>query len=224
MSPPAPRSDLDARVAASPLLHTMRTMARDKRALRLKQKKRRRQLAQSRTGQVDFAAAWPLTSCVMSDDWDQYGTLVQIAVTRTRRPDDPHSDCAVGVFLVDPGCLGVKDGFAKIATRAERREIIEGISRMSPLSEVSPDLAMKVIRDATVYAADLGFAPHPDARAPLTLLHDADPSAATEEVPLGSDDGKPFYVSGPNDDAGKICRQLQARLGPDGFHYATMAM
>ena len=224
MSPPAPRSDLDARVAASPLLHTMRTMARDKRALRLKQKKRRRQLARSRTGQVGFASDWPLTSCLMSDNWGEHGVLVQIVVTRTRTPDDPRSDCAVGVFLVDPGCLGVKDGFAKIATQAERRETIERVGRTSLLSEVSPNLALKVIVEATTYASELGFAPHPDAQAPLTLLHDADPSAASEEVPLGGADGKPFYVSGPNDDAERIYRQLEARLGLDGFHCTMMSL
>jgi len=198
-------------------------MARNKRALRLKQKRRRQQFAQSSVGKVSFASAWPLTSCLMSDNWNDLGALVQIIVTRTRRPDDSHSDCAVGVFLVDLGCLGIKNAFAKVVPPPERRQLVADICQSSMMVEVSPDLALKVIQEATVYAAELGFSPDPDAKAALLLLRDADPSAAHEQIHLGGPDGKPHYISGPHDDQEQICHQLESRLGPDGFNYTIQA-
>jgi hypothetical protein len=37
-------------------------------------------------------------------------------------------------------------------------------------------------------------------------------------------DGKPFYVSGPEDSPGfirRVLRTLERHCGPDGFHYLT---
>lgn len=159
----------------------------------------------------------------MSDEWTEHGALVQIVVTRSRLPADPHHNCAIGVFLVDLGCLGIKNAFARITTRAERQELVARIQQTAQLSEVSPDLALKVICEATAYAADLGFDPHPDAAAALPLLHDADPSAAAEQIPLGGPEGKPLYIAGPHDDPDRILHQLEARLGRDAFHYMLRA-
>ena len=194
-------------------------MARDKRAARLKQKKRRQRLVTSPSGRLRAAMTWPPNSCLMSASWAERGQLVQIVVTRARRADDPHSDCAIGVFLVDLGCLGVKNAFAKAVTAAQRREVVAKIEQNARMTEVSPDLALKVIRAGIDYAADLGFDPNPDAHLALLLLHDADPAAATETVPLGGDDGRPLYIAGPNDNPGQIMRQLEARSGPEGFGY-----
>jgi len=50
-------------------------------------------------------------------------------------------------------------------------------------------------------------------------LSGADPDACPAKIPLGGDDGKPFYIAGPYDHARAIVDKLIRRLGPDGFHY-----
>ena len=53
------------------------------------------------------------------------------------------------------------------------------------------------------------------------MLGDANPDACHIRIPLGGPEGKPFFVSGPYDNVGKILAKLQKNAGPDGFHYVA---
>jgi hypothetical protein len=78
------------------------------------------------------------------------------------------------------------------------------------------------IEGALAYAADLGFSPDPDYYRVKALFGDIDSSACTQEFEFG-EDGKPYYVSGPNDSPTHIravMKQLSLRCGgPEGFHF-----
>src|SRR5260370_20041823 len=66
-----------------------------------------------RTG-LGAAADWPLHECVVSRTWKEPGELVQILVARSAG-----DEIAAAGFLVDLGCLGVKDALSHVLSRRE---------------------------------------------------------------------------------------------------------
>jgi len=198
------------------------TKRRQKALQRKAAKRKRKKKAQATKSRLSpphplrAAAAWPLYECLVTQDWHEVGQIVQILVARR----SPWGEIAAGVFLVDLGCLGVKSAFARFlgsVREYERlREMLQQEQRMVP---ADLNLVAKIIREGIAYAKQLGFAPDPDYRQAAILLRDADPEACDVEIPLGGEDGKPFYISGPYDDVPRIMAQLKKAVGPDGFLY-----
>ncbi len=166
------------------------------------------------------AGQWPLLECLVTREWQNTMMLTQIVVARQA----PDGRVAAGVFLVDLACLGIKNGYAVLfSSRKEyERQLRAQITAQQPMVRADLNLVAKIVGEATRYAADLGFKPHPDAADAMPLLADADPDACDVPIPLGGPEGKPFYISGPYDDAKAIIDHLVRRLGPDGFHYLVM--
>jgi hypothetical protein len=131
---------------------------------------------------------------------------------------------AVAVFLLDVHCLGVKDAFLRIVTPLEYGELVKGANMQQALESVAPAYARKLIEDSIAYARSLGLNPHPDYESAKRILGAIDPAECRESFEFGKD-GKPFYVSGPNDTPARI-RQIVATLdqhcGPGGYHYLAM--
>jgi hypothetical protein len=165
-----------------------------------------------RTG-LGAAADWPLHECVVSRTWKEPGELVQILVAR--RAGD---EIAAAGFLVDLGCLGVKDALSHVLSRREYEGFRQSFTSLQPMMRADLNLAAKIIQEAIAYAQRFGFSPHPDYRAAAALLADADPAACHTEIPLGIQ-GKPFFVPGPHDNVAKITKQLERAVGPSNFHY-----
>ena len=132
----------------------------------------------------------------------------------------PTGQIAVGTFLVDLGCLGVKNAFATLfdSQREYRREFRADMMARQAMVKADLNLAAKIIREAIAYAGELGFKPHRDYRDAILVLGDADPDACDVPIPLGKD-GKPFFVAGPYDNVDRIMAKLERKLGPDGFTY-----
>jgi len=167
-------------------------------------------------GQIQSAARWPLMECLVSREWQDTHQLTQVVVARR----SPAGRIAVGVFLVDLACLGVKNAFAKLFnTSFEYRELRDHIMERQELVPTDLNLAAKIIREGLAYADGLGFKPNPDYPDAAILLGDADADACDTPIPVGGPEGKPFYVDGPYDDRDKIMGHLMRTLGPDGFHY-----
>jgi len=71
------------------------------------------------------------------------------------------------------------------------------------------------------YARDLGLDAHPDYAFARRIFADIDPAVCSRDFTFGQE-GKPLYVSGPNEteaDSRRIMDILSKKLGPDGFHY-----
>jgi hypothetical protein len=66
------------------------------------------------------------------------------------------------------------------------------------LRKVEPAYAKKLILDAIAYARNNGFEPHKDYRLASKVLRDIDETTCKTEFTFGKD-GKPFYITGPND-------------------------
>ncbi len=165
---------------------------------------------------VRASGSWPLHECLLAKEWQEEGTLVQILVARR----SPQGQIAVGIFLVDLGCLGVKAALGNLfESRGEyNRQLRKDVTSKQKMINADVNLAAKIIREAIAYARELGFRPHSDYRDAMPVLGDADPDACDTPIPLGKD-GKPFFIAGPYDNVDRIMSKLTRKLGPDGFHF-----
>jgi hypothetical protein len=168
-----------------------------------------------RRAQLRASASWPLHECLLTKAWQDTSEIVQILVSRR----SPAGQVAAGAFLVDLGCLGVKAAFGRMLDSMKEYKEVQGqMSERQKLIKADPNLAAKIIREATAYAKDLGFRPDPGYRDAMLVLGDVDPDACDTPVPLGKD-GKPFFIPGPDDKVNLILAKLTRKLGADGFGY-----
>ena len=191
--------------------------ARERKATKRKARQSRAPSApRSNRGWLRGAADWPLHECLVAEEWREPGTIVQVLVSRR----SPQGQVAAGVFLVDLGCLGVKNAFGRVfSTQAEYvAELRNDIWASQEMIHADLNLDAKIIREGVAYARELGFSPNRDIRDAQLVVGDADPGACDEEIPLGRE-GKPFFVSGPYDNVDRILDKLTRKLGPNGFHY-----
>jgi len=156
---------------------------------------------------------WPLYEVVVSDAWDDWQHLAEVTVARR----SPLGQIALGLFLVDLQCLGVKNAIAHVFATATDYQMFR--YRQSPAQSVDLNLAAKIVHEGIAYAARFGFRPHPDYHQASVVLGDADPEACRVPIPLGGPEGKPLFVAGPGDGVDAIMKRLTGAVGADGFDY-----
>jgi hypothetical protein len=147
-----------------------------------------------------------------------FGAGIGTVVVSRKLPDDK---IAAAVFLLDVWCLGVKDAFVKVASASQYPTLLRHLSGDQRLKPIEPACARKLVEEAEAYAADLGFAPHPDYDVTRKIFGDIDKNTCRTQFRFGKD-GKPFYVSGPRDTQAKskkIVDTLMQSCGPGHFHY-----
>jgi hypothetical protein len=160
----------------------------------------------------ELAAADPLPV----DESTGTGGLVAVLVARAG--DRPMLLTVCG-YLVDVYCLGVK---TTVGPWSVRRSDLDERSRAFfagyPAGAVPAPLvlAQHLVHGAVAYAAGLGFEPDPDFA--TTAAHLGPAPEGPCPITFGRD-GKPFYVSGPYDDARSVVNTLEAGVGPGNYHY-----
>jgi hypothetical protein len=197
-----------------------RQKARQRKAAKRKQRKARRAVSPSRPQStrslLRASGDWPLYECLLTKEWQKEGAITQILVARRLR----RGQIALGCFLVDLGCLGVKSAFGRLFnTRQEYRRLRNKVTAGQDMVKADINLAAKIIREAIAYARELDFEPDPDYGDAMRVLGDADPDACDVPIPLGGKDGKPLFIAGPYDNVDRIMAKLTRKLGPDGFYY-----
>lgn len=184
-----------------------------------KRKRRQNELARQRAAQVasslSKAKNWPLLRVVVTDDWDDPMTLTQIMVVRK----GPNNLYAVGAVLVDQACLGVKNAYGSVTDEDGYRMVYTQLNEQQTFVPGNLNLSAKIIQESVAYAAELGLRPNRDLPEAIALMHDADPNACREEIPLGGPEGKPFFAPGPYDNVDAIIAKLTKAVGSDGFNY-----
>jgi hypothetical protein len=161
--------------------------------------------------------SWPVFECLVPEEWQTPGALVEVVITR--RTDA--GEFAIALFLVDLGCLGVKNAHTmRFTDEAEYREWLGTVPSIGAMVPISLDLAAKIVRTGLDYAASLGFRPHRDYAQAAPFLRDAHPELASDDVPTGLD-GKPHFISGPYDNVRKIINQLNRKVGEGNYHYTV---
>jgi hypothetical protein len=175
-----------------------------------------KQATTSGTSWLHQSANWPVYEVLLSEDWDKERAIPTIVVAR----QSPRSGkIAAAAFMVDLGCTGVKSAFVRICKSPDdyARRLREPLLKDQEFATVELDMAAKIIAEGIAYAERLGFAPDPEYRQASRLIADANPDACPEEIPLGSDDGRPLYVPGPHDNVEQALTTLTRAVGPDGF-------
>ena len=130
-----------------------------------------------------------------------------------------------GIFLVDVFCLGVKLAFYEDCDFDDyRRRIRDHYQSDFPMVLVEPCCARKLVEQAVQYAQSLGLAPHPDHKKAARVFGGMGTAKCDKQFTFGYK-GKPLYRRGPREteeQALRIVRHLEKRLGPDNFDYLIM--
>ena len=137
----------------------------------------------------------------------------------------PDGRIALGAFLLDIFCLGVKNAFFAIVARNEYAKRLRNWSKAESLQPMQPACFRKLVEGGVAYAHDLGFNPHVDYEAARLIFGDVQSTACPTRFEYGHD-GKPFYISGPHEtaaDVQAIVEKLQRRLGSGNFDCLVLA-
>lgn len=187
---------------------------------RRKQKNKKQRAAQGVAANTEKAIIrrarqCPIHECLISGEWQENG-MAAIAVARRQN----ETMMVFGIYVVDMYCLGVKNtfcranvSFSKYRDDFRARFVEENGARACPA-----ELAHQIIYGAVEYAASLDLRPHKDFQLSRHVLEKRETIPPNDELEFGKD-GKPLYVSGPNDPAGRIMKHLEMKLGKDGFRY-----
>ena len=137
----------------------------------------------------------------------------------------PNGHLGVGVYLLDVWCLGVKNTYFSILSENEFLDRIKQIEVNEHLETLHPSCARKIIEQCVEYSDKLGFKPHKDYKISRQLLIDLDSNVCPNQYTFGKD-GKPFYISGPNEvlnQSKKIVEKLFRNCGEGNFDYSVSA-
>jgi hypothetical protein len=184
------------------------------------EKRRTEALDAGLPARVLAAAEAPIQHCLLSADLFELGIGTMILARGVTR-----HHLAVGVFLVDVFCLGIKDAMFKSLESDELAMYIEATNAGSPPVSLQPGDARKLLRDLAAWSQSIGFAPHRDFTAVERIFGDISANESEADFPFGRA-GKPVYIPGPFDSPTLIRRrveQLQKHLGNDGFEFETAA-
>lgn len=151
---------------------------------------------------ADYARR-PTGPCFVTSEWRKEAGLATVCFTR-ELPKDRYLGA---IFLVDLGCLGVKDVITNNYAAAELEGFLaDYIQEFEPCE---PAFAVKVVTSAVDFARAIGFDPSPEYLEAAEIFGDVDPADCDEEVKLGRD-GRPFYVAGPHDDVDAVIAKIEA--------------
>jgi hypothetical protein len=162
------------------------------------------------------AAGTPIQQCLLQKELFETGMGM---LTLTRGVSTVR--VAMGCFLLDVYCLGIKDVMFRSLNASEFEYFIATMKATSPLANIDPSDARKLLRDLALWAESIGFSPHRDFAAVESLFGDVRSDASTATFQFGRD-GKPFYIAGPAESPAQIrlrLKHLRERFDNDGFHY-----
>jgi hypothetical protein len=165
----------------------------------------------SLVGRIRVASKGPFVRCLMPSTLFDIG-IGHVVVARLL----PSGLLGCAFFLVDVFCLGIKDVFyAEMGEDELRSRLAKQFDVQRPI-EIEPARARKLIRDATLYAAGLGLSAAKDTSTIEAIFGDVDAGACSDTFIFGRD-GKPFFISGPNDTPARIRVITQALEKSTGF-------
>ncbi len=192
-----------------------RKKAKDK--TRKVENQRREKIAAARESAL--IAVSPIYACRIQESLEDQG-IAQAVIAR----ELPDYRLALGVFLIDSYCLGIKDAFYRIVTRGEYQDFVDGLEASGKTRKIEPAALKRLIDGAIAYARQLGFEPARDYYKAELMLQAIDTSTCVEEFKFGRE-GKPYYICGPHDSAARqhqILGTLRRTQGDDGFDFLAL--
>jgi hypothetical protein len=191
-----------------------------RRKLQMAEKRRAEASETSLAARVLRVSRAPIQECLLPESLFEIG----IGSLILARGATPH-DVALGSFLLDVFCLGIKDVTFGPLEDETLEMYLDAMHAASPLVPVDPSYARKLLRDLAAWSQSIGFPPHRDFAAVEPLFGDIDPNASDAAFQFGRD-GKPVYIPGPSETSQQIQRrveQLRRTLGDSGFGLETAA-
>lgn len=168
-------------------------------------------------------ADFQIHECLMPNNLFESGIGTIIVARRS-----PDGGIALGAFIVDVFCLGVKNALFKVTSEYEYENTVKPLLMEdhgnTQFETILPSCAKSLVEGAVEYAKNLGFSSHPDYKDAKQILGDIDSSACPVKYSYGQD-GKPFYMRGPHEpihEAEQIIAKLTKACGEDGFEYVVM--
>jgi hypothetical protein len=165
-------------------------------------------------------AAAPIDRCLVPQRLFEIGVGTMVLARQKGA-----GELAVGAFLVDVYCCGIKDALFHCLGHGEFEYFLDLFAEAGEYERVEPSYARKLLRDLGSYAQSLGFAPHRDFAAVEALFGEVRAEACDTTFRFGCS-GKPRYIAGPYDTPQRIrstLKGLRKRLGEDGFDYIVPA-
>lgn len=177
----------------------------------------------------------PVAECWVSSGWSAGLTVTGHPEWPEQPADDEASSGLVGVlvareagrnrvsvcaWLVDVYCLGVKNDLGPM--RSYRADLPQTVGNFFTVFGRRPvaaplELAQHLVLGAVDYARGLGFEPAAEADFADTRGH-LGPWEGPSAIRFGRN-GKPFFISGPNDNPTRVLRQLERAVGAGNFDY-----
>ena len=162
----------------------------------------------------------PLSKCYITPDWEEH-KMAQLIITRQHVT----GNVTACFYLVDLGCMGVKDTMYKFNIPLEEFEehLAFQKEKGAQLTEAPYELVHNIIYASIEYAEEFGFKPHKDFSSITAHFLEED----TDDIPLieivcGGKDGKPLYVNTGFDSPARtkqILAQLEKTAGEGNYHY-----
>lgn len=160
----------------------------------------------------------PIFECKINITWEKE-KFSQITVCRQHA----NGNFTVCFYLVDLGCLGVKDsGFRFNIDKYEYYELLQKMNETDPIMSVDYTLVHNIIFSGLAYAEDLGFnACKEFLQTTCFMLEEDTDEVELIEIECGVD-GKPMYVNSGFDSAireKQIVNQLEKAVGKGNFKF-----
>lgn len=161
---------------------------------------------------LEHAREYPIYGCWIDSLWKEHN-LARVVLARQQSPDN----VLLGIFLVDPLCLGVKNAFFRTDIRPKRlpRLLLEFCGDPEPCPV---EYAHQLIYGAVEYAHRYGIEPHPDYNETSLVLDPPGTHPSNAEIEFGKD-GKPYFISGPDDNVNQIMAKLKRTAGDGDFDF-----
>lgn len=161
------------------------------------------------------ARQYPIHECLINREWREQG-LATILLVRQQ----PNALIVFGIYLADMRCLGLKNAIcnANVRMAEYKNEMRPGFVENNDAVACPVPLAHQIIYGALDYAEDLGFKPHRDFGLARHILEEREAFEPYPDLEFGQD-GKPLFISGPDDNVSKIVKHLEETVGEGNFHY-----
>jgi hypothetical protein len=147
--------------------------------------------------------------------WEEGGLAVVVVARR-----QANGNIVYGVYLVDYYCLGLKNTFCNADIPVGRfwQQILPEVMHGHEPGKISAALAHEIIYGGIEYARQFGFRPQRDYRRSRDILDPPGTHPRTGIVTFGYE-GKPFFISGPDDNVDGVLRQLDRTAGQGNYKY-----
>lgn len=164
----------------------------------------------------------PIHECMITRSWEE-DLKASIMIARKHS----NGNFTVGYYLIDLGCLGIKDTYFKFnISSSEYQELVMLMRNEIELEEADYILVHNIIYAALEYAEELGFQPVKDFTQTMQyFLYEDNDEIELLEIECGYM-GKPMFIRGPYDTNATVKRiisQLDKAVGPGNYTFVDEA-